>query len=83
LPKYRLENKSSRYFVVIGLPEQKVLYPYVDEYWSFQGDELNKEIFFDSEGIQNNNKKTTTANLWEGNEKKVNEIFSKYHFPLW
>jgi hypothetical protein len=57
LPKYRLENKSSRYFVVIGLPEQKVLYPYVDEYWSFQGDELNKEIFFDSEGIQNNNKK--------------------------
>jgi hypothetical protein len=59
LPKYRMETKASRYFIVCGIPNCKILYPYADEYWSFQGTDLNKNLFHDSIGIDNQTKYST------------------------
>lgn len=52
LPRFRKETKSLRYFIVFGYPGFSSLYPYADEYWSFNIDNFSK-IYNCSSGINN------------------------------
>lgn len=52
LPRFRKETKSLRYFIVFGYPGFSSLYPYADEYWSFNIDNFSK-IYNCSYGINN------------------------------
>ena len=42
LPRFRKETKSLRYFIVFGYAGLSSLYPYADEYWSFNPDSFAK-----------------------------------------
>ena len=53
LPRIRKEKKALRYFIVFGYPQFSCLYPYADEYWSFNAEEKTEEIYYNSNGLDN------------------------------
>lgn len=53
LPRLRKEKKALRYFIVFGYPNFSCLYPYADEYWSFNNDDKFESIYYDSCGVDN------------------------------
>ena len=53
LPRFRKETKSLRYFIVFGYPGFSALYPYADEYWSFDPDNFAK-VYNSSSNHDNN-----------------------------
>lgn len=54
LPRIRKEKKALRYFIVFGYPNFSCLYPYADEYWSFNNPEKLEQIYYSSCGLDNN-----------------------------
>ena len=61
LPRIRKEKKALRYFIVFGYPQFSCLYPYADEYWSFNSEEKIEDIYYGSSGLDNfSNLKTTS-----------------------
>ena len=54
LPRFRKEKKALRYFIVFGYPNFSCLYPYADEYWSFSNDEKLDQVYYNSNGLDNN-----------------------------
>lgn len=54
LPRIRKEKKALRYFIVFGYPNFSCLYPYADEYWSFNNPEKLEQIYYNSCGLDNN-----------------------------
>lgn len=54
LPRIRKEKKALRYFIVFGYPNYSCLYPYADEYWSFNNDDRLDQIYYSSVGLDNN-----------------------------
>ena len=52
LPRFRKETKSLRYFIVFGYHGFSSLYPYADEYWSFNPDNFAK-VYNSSAGYEN------------------------------
>jgi hypothetical protein len=53
LPRIRKEKKALRYFIVFGYPNFSCLYPYADEYWSFNAEEKLDQIYYSSNGLDN------------------------------
>jgi len=53
LPRFRKETKSLRYFIVFGYAGLSALYPYADEYWSFNPDNFAK-VYNSSSNYDNN-----------------------------
>ena len=54
LPRIRKEKKALRYFIVFGYPNYSCLYPYADEYWSFNNPDKLEQIYYSSNGLDNN-----------------------------
>ena len=86
LPRYRKETKSLRYFIVFSYPGFSSLFPYADEYWSFDQDNFLK-IYNGSCGLDNtNNLKTIYLRHLNENFREVikaesfNDIYE--HFFL-
>lgn len=52
LPKFRKETKALRYFIVFSYPGFSSLFPYADEYWSFDPENFFK-IYNNSCGLDN------------------------------
>lgn len=53
LPVYKEKYKSSKYFILCSWPGFQGLFPYVDEYWSFQDESQIKKLYEASEGFKN------------------------------
>lgn len=69
LPRVRKELKSTRYFIVVGQPNQKDLFPYADEYWSFKNENLNKML--NDKSVNNDN----TSNEYVSVKRTFHEHF--------
>ena len=52
LPKFRKELKSLRYFIVFGYAGFSSLFPYADEYWSFDKENFSR-VYNQSFGFEN------------------------------
>jgi hypothetical protein len=53
LKRYREEIKGSKYFILCSWPGHKMLYPFVDEYWSVKDFSGLKEFFSRAYGFDN------------------------------
>jgi len=53
LKRYREEKKGSRYFILCSWPGHRVLFPYVDEYWSIADPNVN-HFYSSAVGFDNN-----------------------------
>ena len=84
LPRFRKETKSLRYFIVFGYPGFSSLFPYADEYWSFDPENFFK-IYNGSCGLDNSiNLKTIYLRHLNENFREViksenfNDIYDHY-----
>ena len=53
LHRYRVENKSSKYFIMASWPGYQAFFPYVDEYWSLNDFAHIKTFYERSQGFLN------------------------------
>ena len=86
LPKFRKETKSLRYFIVFSYPGFSSLFPYADEFWSFDQENFLR-IYNSSLGLDNfNSLKTIYLRHFNENFREViksesfNDIYD--HFFL-
>ncbi len=69
LNRYRLESKSSKYFILASWPGFQGLFPYVDEYWSINDLSHIKKFYEKSSGFNN------TSDLHTIYLRNFNEFF--------
>lgn len=69
LSRYRRELKSSKYFIMASWPGMQSLFPFVDEYWSFNDFSQIKKFYEGSETFSN---KTSLNTIFLRN---INEFF--------
>lgn len=69
LQRYRQEVKGSKYFILASWPGFQGLFPYVDEYWSFDDLPRLKQFYEVSDGFRNKSDIFTTC------VRNLNEFF--------
>lgn len=69
LKRFREESKGSKYFVLCSWPGHRILYPYVDEYWSIKDTANLKQLFSNSCRFQN------TSDIVMNYFKDLNQCF--------
>lgn len=57
LNRFRVEEKSSKYFIVCSWPGFEGLFPYADEFWAIKDEELYDTMYFDTNLFCNKNDK--------------------------
>ena len=53
LRRIKEESKGSKYFILLSWPGQQALYPYVDEYWAIEDENVLEKLRFQIDGFQN------------------------------